>query len=89
MSPRRSIWQRCASCSAARATSRVGFSEDAVRDKLKTLDNIYRFAVDQTAMDRGELLEIAVVAILVVALVLFFLGHRLPLARRGILCCPA
>ncbi len=47
---------------------------DAVRDKLKTLDDIYRFAVDQTAMDRGELLEIAVVAILTFELVLFFMG---------------
>jgi hypothetical protein len=28
-----------------------------VRDKLKTLDAIYRFAVEQTAMARGETLE--------------------------------
>jgi hypothetical protein len=45
-----------------------------VQDKLKTLDGIYRFAVDQTAMERGELLEIAVVIILVFELVLFFMG---------------
>lgn len=52
----------------------LGIWKDAVRDKLKTLDDIYRFAVDQTAMDRGELLEIAVVVILVVELVLFVMG---------------
>ena len=48
--------------------------KDAVRDKLKTLDDIYRFAVDQTAMDRGEVLEAAIVLILVFELVLFFMG---------------
>ena len=47
---------------------------DSVRDKLKTLDEIYRFAVDQTAMERGEVLEAAIVAILVFELILFFLG---------------
>jgi hypothetical protein len=36
-----------------------------VRDKLKTLDDIYRFAVEQTAMARGETLEIMIVAILI------------------------
>ena len=58
------------------AAARLGLAawKDAVRDKLKTLDDIYRFAVDQTAMDRGELLEIAVVAILTFELVLFFMG---------------
>ena len=45
-----------------------------VRDKLKTLDDIYRFAVEQTAMARGELLELMIVAILVFELVLFFAG---------------
>jgi hypothetical protein len=47
---------------------------DSVRDKLKTLDEIYRFAVDQTAMERGEVLEAAIVAILIFELILFFLG---------------
>ncbi|MFP5379934.1 MAG: hypothetical protein ACLGHP_09340, partial [Vicinamibacteria bacterium] len=47
---------------------------NAVRDKLKTLDDIYRFAVDQTGMDRGEVLEAAIVAILVFELILFFMG---------------
>ena len=44
------------------------------RDKLKTLDDIYRFAVDQTTMDRGEVLEASIVLILVFELVLFFMG---------------
>lgn len=58
------------------AAVRLGLSawKDAVRDKLKTLDDIYRFAVDQTAMDRGEILEAAIVLILVFELVLFFMG---------------
>ena len=42
----------------------LGAWKDAVRDKLKTLDDIYRFAVEQTAMDRGEVLEAAIVLIL-------------------------
>ena len=58
------------------AAARLGLDawKDAVRDKLKTLDDIYRFAVDQTAMDRGEMLEAAIVFILVLELVLFFMG---------------
>ncbi len=45
-----------------------------VHEKLKTLDDIYRFAVEQTAMERGEFLELAIVAILVLELILFFMG---------------
>jgi len=45
-----------------------------VREKLKTLDDIYRFAVEQTAMARGEFLELMIVLILVLELVLFFAG---------------
>lgn len=58
------------------ATTRLGLTawKDAVKDKLKTLDDIYRFAVDQTAMDRGEVLEASIVLILVFELVLFFMG---------------
>lgn len=58
------------------AAARLGLGawKDAVKDKLKTLDDIYRFAVDQTAMDRGEILEAAIVFILVLELVLFFMG---------------
>jgi hypothetical protein len=46
----------------------------SVREKLKTLDDIYRFAVEQTAMARGELLELTIVLILVLELGLFFAG---------------
>lgn len=46
----------------------------SVREKLKTLDDIYRFAVEQTAMARGELLDLSIVLILVLELVLFFAG---------------
>jgi hypothetical protein len=45
-----------------------------VREKLKTLDDIYRFAVEHTAMARGELLELAIVLILIFELILFFAG---------------
>lgn len=45
-----------------------------VREKLKTLDDIYRFSVERTAMARGELLELLIVLILVFELVLFFAG---------------
>ena len=45
-----------------------------VREKLKTLDDIYRFTVEQTAMARGEVLELTIVFILVLELVLFFAG---------------
>jgi hypothetical protein len=60
----------------ALAHSRMGVTgwRESVKDKLRTLDEIYRFAVDQTAMERGELLEMAIVAILVFELILFFMG---------------
>lgn len=45
-----------------------------VQGKLKTLDDIYRFAVEQAGMWRGELLEMAIVFILVFELLLFFAG---------------
>ena len=56
--------------------ARLGLDDwkGSVREKLKTLDDIYRFAVEQTAMARGELLELTIVLILVLELVLFFLG---------------
>lgn len=60
----------------ALAHSRLGVTSwrDSVHDKLTTLDKIYRFAVDQTGMERGELLEAAIVAILLFELLLFFMG---------------
>ena len=45
-----------------------------VESKLKTLDDIYRFAVEQTAMARGHFLELIVVIILVLELVLILMG---------------
>jgi len=58
------------------AGARLGLNDwkANVRDKLKTLDDIYRFAVEQTAMARGETLELMIVLILVFELVLFFMG---------------
>jgi uncharacterized Rmd1/YagE family protein len=45
-----------------------------VEHKLETLDDINRFAVEQSGMSRGEFLELAIVLILVFELVLFFMG---------------
>jgi hypothetical protein len=45
-----------------------------VGEKLKTLDDIYRFAVEQVSLSRGQLMELTVVAILVIELVLLFTG---------------
>jgi len=58
------------------ASDRLGLGawKGDVESKLKTLDDIYRFAVEQSSMSRGQLLELAVVLILVFELVLFFLG---------------
>lgn len=58
------------------AAARLGLAawKDAVKDKLKTLDDIYRFAVDQTTMDRGEIMEGSIVLILVFELILILMG---------------
>jgi hypothetical protein len=45
-----------------------------VRAKLRTLDDIYRFEVERTAMARGELLELTIVILILVELVLPLLG---------------
>jgi hypothetical protein len=60
----------------ALATARLGLDhwKANVREKLKTLDDIYRFAVEQASMGRGEMLELTIVLILVFELVLFFMG---------------
>ena len=60
----------------ALAATRLGLDrwKENVREKLKTLDDIYRFAVEQASMGRGEILELAIVLILVFELVLFFMG---------------
>ncbi len=48
--------------------------KQSLERKLETLDDIYRFAVEQTGMSRGELLELTIIVILLVELVLFFMG---------------
>jgi hypothetical protein len=45
-----------------------------VSEKLKTMDDIYRFAVEHLGMVRGEFLELTIVVILILELVLFFMG---------------
>ena len=58
------------------AAARLGVSrwKQSVEDKLETLDDVYRFAVEQVAISRGQFLELTVILILVLELVLFFLG---------------
>jgi hypothetical protein len=45
-----------------------------IREKLKTLDDISRFAVEQSSISRGQFLELSIVLILVLELVLVFMG---------------
>lgn len=65
---------------AARLFSLVGARLDldrwktSVSEKLKTLDDIYRFSVEHLGMVRGEVLEMTIVGILIFELVLFFMG---------------
>jgi hypothetical protein len=60
----------------ALAAGRLGLDrwKQNVEEKLDTLDDIYRFTVDQTQMSRGHLLELIVVLILVVELALVIMG---------------
>jgi hypothetical protein len=48
--------------------------KESVEDKLETLDDIYRFAVEQVSIARGHFLELTIILILIFELVLFFLG---------------
>jgi len=54
------------------AAARLGLDDwkGNVRDKLKTVDDIYRFAVEQTAIARGEFLELMVVFLILLEIVL-------------------
>jgi hypothetical protein len=52
----------------------LGTWKSDVEAKLKTLDDIYRFAVEQSAMSRGEFLELTIVLILIFELILIFMG---------------
>ena len=64
-------------CAALRAgCGRLGLErwKASVQEKLKTLDDIHRFAVEQTSIARGEFLELTIVLLIVIELVLFVLG---------------
>lgn len=54
------------------AAARIGLDQwkANVRDKLKTVDDIYRFAVIQAAIVRGEFLELTIVLLILLELVL-------------------
>jgi hypothetical protein len=58
------------------AAARLGLDrwKASVEDKLETLDDIYRFAVEQVSIVRGHFLELTIILILIFELVLFFLG---------------
>lgn len=58
--------------------ARVGVADwkGNVREKLKTLDDIHRFAVEQTTASRATLLEGTVVLILIIELVMLLAGLR-------------
>jgi hypothetical protein len=60
----------------AMAASRIALDrwKASVREKLETLDDIYRFVVEQSGMARGQFLELMIVVILLFELALFFLG---------------
>ena len=62
--------------SSTSSTARIGLDawKRNVEEKLKTLDDIYRFAVEQTGMSQGNLLELVIVFILIIELGLFFAG---------------
>ena len=70
---------RGADCSAWSA-DRLGLAKwkADVEAKLKTLDDIYRFAVEQSSMSRGQFLELTVVLILILELVLILMGVMEP-----------
>ena len=58
------------------ATARLGLDawKKSVEDELKTLDDVYRFAVEQTRSSQANLLELVIVLILVIELGLFLAG---------------
>ena len=58
------------------AAARLGLDrwKANVNDKLKTLDDIYRFAVEHMGMARGEFLELTVVLLILLEIVLLAAG---------------
>jgi hypothetical protein len=61
---------------ATLASARLGIDawRRSVQDKLDTLNDIYRFAVEQTGMSQANILELTIVLILIFELALLFLG---------------
>jgi hypothetical protein len=58
------------------AAARLGLDrwKANVNDKLKTVDDIYRFAVEHMGMARGEFLELTVVLLILLEIVLLVVG---------------
>jgi uncharacterized Rmd1/YagE family protein len=58
------------------AAARLGLDawKRNVQDKLKTLNDIYRFAVEQTGISQANLLELVIVLILILELGLLLAG---------------
>jgi hypothetical protein len=58
------------------AASRLGLDrwKASVQEKLHTMDQINRFAVEQASISRAELLELTIVLLIVLEVVLFVLG---------------
>ncbi len=58
------------------AAARLGLDrwKANVNDKLKTVDDIYRFAVEHMGMARGEFLELTVVLLIVLEIVMLAIG---------------
>jgi hypothetical protein len=56
----------------ALAAARLGLDhwKASVREKLQTINDIYKFAVEHTAMARGEFLELTIVLLIVLEIVL-------------------
>ena len=52
----------------------LGRWKQSVEEKLETLDDIYRFSVEQVSISRGQFLELTVVLILILELILFVIG---------------
>jgi len=58
------------------AARRIGVDnwKQAVAEKLRTLDSIYQFIVQEVNMRRGHVLELTIIVILLFELALFFMG---------------
>jgi len=53
----------------------IGVGQSLIENQdLEQLDDIYRFAVEQSSISRGQFLELTVVLILILELLLVFMG---------------